>query len=185
MIIGLTGKYAAGKGTVAEVLKRQGFRYHSLSDILREELAQSGQAESREALLAMGNALRRQGGPGVLAERLVPRLRTGDHIVDSIRNPAEVTALRALDGFVLLAVDAAPAVRFERLRERARIGDPTGWEEFTALEARENVSADPAAQQLLATSALADRVLMNDGDIEALEVGVSELLAELRASVQG
>ena len=36
MLIGLTGKYAAGKGTVAELLKEQGFAYHSCSDILRE-----------------------------------------------------------------------------------------------------------------------------------------------------
>ncbi|MEZ4264872.1 MAG: AAA family ATPase [Myxococcota bacterium] len=180
MIVGLTGKYAAGKGTVAEVLLRGGFQYHSLSDIIREELAASGQAESREALLAMGNTLRHEGGPGVLAQRLLERVKTGDHIVDSIRNPAEVAALRTLDGFTLVAVDADARVRFERLKQRARIGDPTEWETFAELEARESKSDDPRAQQVAATLALADRVVMNDGDLGALEASVAELLAELR-----
>ena len=85
MIIGLTGKFAAGKGTVAEVLTARGFRYHSLSDVLREELAARGIAESREALTAVGNELRRDGGPDVLARRIQARLQDGgDHIVDSI-----------------------------------------------------------------------------------------------------
>lgn len=185
MIIGLTGKYAAGKGTVAEVLIERGFRYHSLSDIIREELAASGQIESREALLAMGNALRRDGGPGVLAERLLGRLRDGDHIVDSIRNPAEVIALRTLAGFTLIAVDADPRVRFERLKGRARIGDPTEWEAFAALEAKETQSADPRAQQVAATLAMADRVIMNDGDMAALHASVEALLGQLQPGAAG
>ena len=38
-IIGLTGRNAAGKGTVADLLKKRDFIYHSLSDTLREELS--------------------------------------------------------------------------------------------------------------------------------------------------
>ncbi len=37
-IIGLTGRNAAGKGTIADLLKKRKFIYHSLSDTLREEL---------------------------------------------------------------------------------------------------------------------------------------------------
>ena len=183
MLIGLTGKYAAGKGTVAEVLKARGFGYHSCSDVLREELAARGVTESREALLALGNELRRVGGPGELVKRLAPRLLDGgDHIVDSIRNPAEVEALRRLHGFVLVAVDAAPEVRFTRLRLRARIGDPETFEAFQALEERESVSDDPTTQQLIATIALADHWLQNDGGIEALKAAVGELIGQLESA---
>ena len=180
MLIGLTGKYAAGKGTVAKALEGRGFDYHSCSDILREELQVRGVAESREALLALGNELRRAGGPGELARRLTPRLRAGgDHIIDSIRNPAEVEVLRALPGFVLLVVDAEPRVRFERLRQRARIGDPETFEAFQALEQRELVSDDPTTQQLTATIALADHTLRNDSGIEELTCTLEALLRQL------
>ncbi len=180
MIIGLTGKYAAGKGTVAETLEARGFRYHSLSDILREELRARGLEESRERLLAVGNELRRAGGPGALAERLVRRISDGgDHIVDSIRNPAEVLVLREAPAFHLLSIDAAPRVRFERLRARDRIGDPTTWESFQALEAKETASDDPTTQQLAATIALSDRVVDNSGTADELRGAVEALLAEL------
>ncbi|MGB0589424.1 MAG: AAA family ATPase [Myxococcota bacterium] len=180
MLIGLTGKYAAGKGTVAEALKAQGFGYHSCSDILREELRARGVAESRESLLALGNELRRAGGPGELARRLTPRLQDGaNHIVDSIRNPAEVEALRTLQGFVLIAVDASPEVRFTRLRARARIGDPETYEAFQALEARELASDDPTTQQLTATIALADHHLQNDAGVDELHDALTRLLTML------
>ncbi len=180
MLIGLTGKYAAGKGTLAELLKGRGFGYHSCSDVLREELAARGVPESREALLELGNALRRQGGPGELARRLKPRLDDGgDHIVDSIRNPAEVEVLREMEGFVLIVVDAAPEVRFERLRKRARIGDPETFEAFQRLEAKELESSDPTTQQLLGTIALADYALRNDHGVEELHIAMEALLETL------
>lgn len=179
MIVGLTGKFAAGKGTVAEVLKARGFAYHSLSDVIREELKTRGLPESRENLLETGNALRRADGPAALAMRILPRLGDGrSHIVDSIRNPAEVEVLRAAPGFFLLGVDADQRVRFERLLARARTGDPTSFEQFAALEERETHSTDPTTQQLHATWGLADRVISNDSTVAELERVVLSILRE-------
>ena len=48
MIIGLTGKNAAGKGEVARFLQDKGFYYHSLSDVLREELKKRGRRTDSE-----------------------------------------------------------------------------------------------------------------------------------------
>jgi len=181
MIVGLTGKFAAGKGTVAELLVDEGFTYHSLSDVLREELADRQIPESREALTAIGNELRREHGPAALAHRILGRLRDGgDHIVDSIRNPAEVEVLRQVEGFFLLGVDADRRVRFERLRARDRQGDPTTYEDFVALEDRETHSDDPTNQRLAPTFALADEVVANDGAVEDLHQAVATVIARRR-----
>ena len=181
MIVGLTGKFAAGKGTVAERLKSLGYRYHSLSDILREELAERGVPEGRDALREIGNELRQEGGPGALARRLLERLSDGGaHIVDSIRNPAEVEELRRLEGFTLIAVDAPARVRYERLRMRDRIGDPQTWEAFQEMEAAELVSDDPTTQQLLATLALADHSMENSGSIADLDARLNALLERVK-----
>jgi dephospho-CoA kinase len=99
--------------------------------------------------------------------------------VDSIRNPAEVEVLRRVPGFVLLGVDAPARLRFERSRARSRPGDPGTFEGFEAREREEN-TADPDSQQLLATIRLADRVLLNAGDLEALRRQVDRAAAELR-----
>jgi len=185
MIIGLTGKFAAGKGTVADYLGRLGFSYHSLSDVIREELKVRGISESREHLTEAGNDLRRVEGPAALALRIMARLRDGgSHIVDSIRNPAEVEVLRTVPGFFMLGVDADARVRFQRLLARGRQGDPTSFEQFAALEERETSSTDPTHQQLRATWALVDEIVMNDGAVAQLESAVSAMLAR-RASASG
>ena len=90
-IIGLTGRNAAGKGAVADFLKKHSFVYHSLSDTLREELKKNGKEESRTNLIQIGNDLRNSGGPSVLADLMIRNLISSEnHIVDSIRNPSEV-----------------------------------------------------------------------------------------------
>ena len=180
LILGVTGPNAAGKGEVSAYLRTRGFAVHSLSDIVREEAAARGLSPEREHLIRIGTLLREQGGLGVLAERLIPRLGRRD-VVDSIRNPAEVAALRSTPGFVLVGVDAPAELRFARSRLRARPGDPESFEEFTARERQEN-SANPAGQQLRATFALADRLVDNDGDLDALHVRVDAFLDALGAT---
>jgi hypothetical protein len=123
MVLGLTGPNAAGKGEVADYLRARGFTVHSLSDVVREEARLRGLPPEREHLIRVGNLLRKQSGAGVLAERILPRLGAR-MVVDSVRNPAEVTVLRRLPRFVLLGVDAPVEVRFERSLRRARPGDP-------------------------------------------------------------
>ena len=181
MIVGLTGRMASGKGTVADVLKAEGFGYYSLSDVIRDEIRHRGLEESRSTLTDIGNELRVNEGPSTLAVRILKKLTAGQSfVVDSIRNPAEVDALRAgRDDFVLLCVEAPAAMRFERLRSRGRIGDVDTIEAFTAQEERELSSADPTTQQLLATEAKADHILLNDGSMEGLEEKVRALLSEL------
>ena len=179
LVLGITGPNAAGKGEVSGILAARGFATHSLSDVVREEAAARGLPPEREHLIRIGTELRREGGAGVLAQRLMPKIG-GRDVVDSIRNPAEVAVLRTLPRFVLLGVEAEPRLRFERSRHRARPGDPETFEAFLARERQEN-SADPAGQQLAATFDLADHVIANDGDLDALRRRVDQLLATLGA----
>ncbi len=174
VILGLTGPNAAGKGEAARVLKSLGFAYHSLSDIIREEALARGLTTGRDHLIFMGNTLRREGGPGVLAERILPRLGSRD-VVDSIRNPSEVEVLRRLPRFTLIGVTAPVEVRYERAKARTGRGDALqSLEAFAAKEAEENTK-DPTAQRLDATLALADHVLVNDGSLELIRERLLEL----------
>jgi dCMP deaminase len=180
MILGVAGPNGAGKGEVVAYLRARSFASLSLSDVIRDELRGRGERETRERMIEAGRALRAAHGPAVLAERIRARLRPDRHyVVDSIRHPAEVEALRSLGArFRLLWVDAEPARRFERLRKRARPGDPESLEQLLQLEARERGSADSAAQQLDAVAKLADLELRNDDTLETLQGRVQQLLEE-------
>lgn len=166
LVLGLTGPNASGKGEAASYLHRKGFTVHSLSDIVREEAARRRLPPEREHLIRLGTELRKQQGPGALAERILPRLGERD-VVDSIRNPSEVAVLRRLPHFVLLGISAPVETRMLRSRQRARPGDPMTLEQFREQEQREN-SSDPDAQQLEATFRLADHVLDNSGSLDQL-----------------
>jgi dephospho-CoA kinase len=174
LVLGLTGPNAAGKGEVAAYLLERGFALHSLSDIVREEAARRGLGCERAQLIQVGNALRKESGPGVLAQRILARLGERD-VVDSIRNPAEVQVLRQLRHFVLVGVRASLEGRFRRTLERARPGDPLTLEEFRERERQEN-SPDAKEQRLDATLALADEFLDNDTDLETLHRRIDGLL---------
>jgi dCMP deaminase len=169
MVIGLTGTNGAGKTAVCDYLKTRGFTYHSLSDEIREELGRRNQPANRENLIEMGNALRREAGPAVLAERVKARLSPErNYVVDSVRNPSEVEALRRLPDFHLLHVDAPVEVRYERARQRQDPRTPASLEQFRAEEERELHTEDPTTQQLLACYRLAEERLVNEGALDDL-----------------
>lgn len=182
MIIGLTGPNAAGKGAVAEMLSRRGYTVHSLSDVVREAARSRGLGVDRDTLIRLGQEMRGASGPAVLAEEILGRLGPAGAAIaiDSIRHPAEVAVLRRRSDFRLLGVDAAMELRWRRAQTRGRPGDDAGLDVFRANEGRENTRR-PDSQQLLATLALADRVLMNDGTLEQLESELSTALSAWQA----
>ncbi|MBI1746348.1 MAG: AAA family ATPase [Acidobacteria bacterium] len=180
MIIGLTGKNASGKGTVAEILRQRSFYYYSLSDVIREKVQEVGLFPSRENLFKMGNQLRLQYGPGILAETILGRLELNkNYVVDSFRSPYEVEVFRKAPNFTLISVEATEGIRFSRLKARSREGDPTTLEGFLEAEHRESENNDESQQQLLKTQRMADRTLVNDDSLEALGGKVNALLQEI------
>src|SRR5262249_19133153 len=131
MLIGLTGRNASGKGKVAKYLEQKSFYYYSLSDLIRDEIGRRGQPLTPEALIKTGNELGQQFGPAVLAQRILEKTENDkNYVIDSIRNPKEVEALRASKNFKLVVVTAPIEVRYERLKKRAREGDPITFERF-------------------------------------------------------
>jgi dCMP deaminase len=180
MIIGLTGRNAAGKGEVAEFLKSKGFYYYSLSDVLREELEKRGDEVSRENLIEIGRELRKSNGFGYLAQRILAKIEPDrNYVVDSFRHTSEVAVFRDVPRFYLIAVKADAEIRFERIRARARESDPTTLEQFTLLEEKEAASEDSQGQQLNATVAEADFTLANNASMVELQELAGELLQDL------
>lgn len=179
----MTGPNASGKGEVAKYLQALGFSVHSLSDVVRDAATAAHLDHTRDNLIAIGNRLREEGGPGVLSQRILDRLN-GASVVDSIRGPGEVEALRTLPRFVLLGIDAPLALRFERSVRRGRTGDGATLDEFARKEARENSSTE-TGQQLQRTLALADRTLYNDASLEILHERVRAALATLGVTLPG
>ena len=184
MLIGLTGRNASGKGEVAEYLQNKSFYYYSLSDVIRDEIRSRGMEITRDNLIAVGNELRQKYGSNILAERILAKIEDDKHyIIDSIRNPAEVTAFRTAKHFKLIRIEASPEVRFKRIINRKRESDPRTLDEFIELENRE-AHGDDTSQNLVKVELMSDHSLTNDGTLEELYPRIDDLLLRLLKEVQ-
>ena len=180
MLLGITGRNAAGKTTIVEILVERGWTGCSCSDAIRSWLRDNGQEINRENLTQGGRTLRSEGGPGILAERLLnqidPMIPT---VIDSIRTPDEVKALRSRDSFRLIEVVASTDLRWKRMQIRGRSGDPTNYASFLAQEDAEAVAENSAGQALDATAALADILIVNDSGMDNLNNAIDEIIESL------
>ena len=179
MLVGLTGRYASGKTTVVQWFANRGVQTMSCSDSIRRWLSEEGIEESRDSLIEGGRELRRRGGAGILAEMLLDELSGGDAVIDSIRTPSEVEALRVREDFVLIEILAGIDSRWQRSQERARPGDPSDKATFISQEKSEEVALDASGQALVATAEMADLVLYNNGSIEDLHSDLEDLVERL------
>ena len=183
MIVGLTGKNAAGKSETAKHLQKRGFRCFSLSDELREEATRRGIGHSRDELIKLGTLVREQHGTGYLAAKinekiaLLKRKDVQKFAVDSIRNCGEVKELEKNDDFDLFAIEADAPLRFERMLRRGRPGDASTFEQFLEQEKREN-SKSGAGQQMELCIEMAAHTIANNGTLEELHGKVDNILKE-------
>lgn len=183
MIIGLTGLPGTGKGTIASFLKEKGFGYLSLSDELREIARIRNIELTRENLQNLGTELKKGRDYGVLAELVIKKIEMQEYkqaVVDGIRHPREIDKLRRLKNFFLIAVDASPEIRFQRLRGRSREQDPLEWEAFLKMDEKEKGVNNPeSGLQLSKTLRLADYKITNNSTLEEFKEKIAALFNEI------
>lgn len=181
MIIGLTGSQCAGKDTLIEYLTSQGFGFFSLSTAVREEAKRRNIELTKTNLQDIGNELREREGIGVWAKKALEAMQKNQHyVVVGIRNPGEVEELKKDNNFFLISIDAPQQLRFARMMSRAREGDPTTWENFLKIDARDKGEGESTTgQQVDTTMEMADFNLSNDGDIGEMHNKTKEVLEKI------
>jgi dephospho-CoA kinase len=204
-IIGLTGLPSVGKGEVACALAglaaARGWRLASISfsDQIKEEALSRGISEksfTREMLSRIGTELREREGPGVLAARIVRKIKSWPgkkrpevFVCDGVRHPGEVETLRAAFGkrFTLVAVESEPREIVQRLRARRRADespDALRSEEgaIRLLEQELNGLPGKRAPNVGDCVRQADHRIPNHGTLEDLRRAVEEFFKLLTES---
>lgn len=170
-IIGITGTLGAGKGTVVDYLvDNMEFEHYSVRAYLIDEIEKRGLPVNRDSMTEVANDLRAHHSPSYIIEELYKKaaIHGGNSIIESIRTPGEVEYLQKQGNFILLAVDADPKIRYERIVLRGSETDKISFETFVANEKREFTASDPNKQNLSMCIKLADIVLQNTGSIDDL-----------------
>jgi len=185
MIIGLTGKNASGKGEAVKFLEERGFISFSLSHVIRDELKNSGKQITRNNLIQMGNKLRHERGPGILAEIISKKIDPNrNYVIDSIRNPYEIETLRRNKDFYLLNIESSPEIRFERIKARNRENDPKTFKEFMEIEATETSSDNNLHQQIEKCQEMADHTVTNNNSLEHFHENLLNVLQKIMTKIQ-
>lgn len=182
IILGFVGKLGAGKGTAIDYLvEKHGFYSSSCSDRIREEIVRQGLEITRERLQEIGGKLREELGPAVLAIKTWEMLLSKEiekAAIDSIRGLPEVEYLKTLPNFYLIAIEADPKIRFERITKRQRESDPQTWEDFFRAEERD---LNKDGRNIDACIAAADFHIGNEGTTDELYKKVEEVLDKIFA----
>lgn len=175
-VIAIVGMPGAGKGVVSKAASSRGIPVLVCGDVVREETEKRGLAPTPENTGKVMLAIRQEEGPGVVAERLIPRIGSFTAplvVVEGVRSMAEVEALRRSHTVVTVAVHASPKTRYERLVARGRSDDPKSWEEFAERDARE---LSVGIGNLIA---LAQEMLVNEKSIEGMNASSESVLSRV------
>ncbi len=140
-------------------------------------------AVNRDSMTVVANELRAQHSPSYIVDQLYEQAveKGSNAIIESIRTPGEVDFLKSKSKFFLLAVDADPAIRFQRIKLRNSETDHITFETFLANEEREMNSEDPNKQNLGKCRQMADFVLINNGNFGELYLQVETFFKSLKS----
>lgn len=178
VIIGLTSPNCAGKGEVARwLIEEYEFLHFSVRALLEENLRERGGTNDRNAMRLLANELRAQYGHDYFVRVLCERARAQSRpvVVESIRNPSEVCALRCCDAR-LFAVNADLHVRYERASKRGSSTDHVSFEQFCVQDAAEMFSVNPHEQSVGECIRSADVLFTNNGTVEELREQIDAVM---------
>lgn len=175
-VICLTGMPGCGKEEFVRVAQERGLPMIRMGDVVREEAHRRGIKFSDETVGGMAHEDRVRHGFGIWAERTVPRIKEEATVIDGIRGREELEVFRRAFGeqLVVVAIHASPRTRYERIKRRSRGDDAVSWEEFLRRDERE------LGWGLAEVIATADRMIVNDGDLEAMRARCLEVLDAAR-----
>lgn len=174
-VIGIIGPLGAGKDTAAEyIAKKLGIPLYQISDKLKE-LAQEVWT-TREWLIAFSRNISEQHGDGYLAQEIVTQAPEPIIVIAGMRQLWQIEYLQKNCDFTLIAVDADPAIRFERTIARQKAWDPTTLEQFVAIEQKED---GESVQKISACMTLANIRLSNEGTLDMLYTSLDSIIGKM------
>jgi dephospho-CoA kinase len=175
VVIGIMGKIGSGKSEASRyIAEKYDGRVFRFSDVLKDILQRLNLELKRENFIALGSALRREFGDGVIAWALKRDILASEAqvvIVDGVRYPEEVEMIRSFENSVLIYIYASQEVRYQRAVKRGEKGEATiSYEEFLKNDSAET------EKRIAELAKLADYRIENNGTLEELYAALDSIL---------
>lgn len=177
IILGITGQPGSGKDEIASYLVTKGFKNHTMSEIIRNEMRPLGLSLDRPSLQKYITEKRKLYGNDYLCKIILKEIN-GNTTVSGFRNRDEVATFQKElgDKFILLAVKVSIEQRYLRSINRNREGEAKTFEEFKTQEGSErNNSSGLEVDNVIE---IADIHIENEGTKEDLHRKIDELFSK-------
>ena len=179
IILGLIGKLAAGKGTVAKYLaERHQAEILMFSQPLRDVLTRFYLPQTRNNMQAVSQGLREALGQDALARVMAEDAKksTANIIaIDGVRRPMDIKYLKELPGFILVKIETEQKIRYQRILSR---GQNPGEAQITFEEFQTQEAAE--AESLISKVAKEAKFFLdNNGSLDNLYHQVEEILNKI------
>ncbi len=180
IIIGIAGKIAAGKDTVANYLINQyGAQQLKFSKVLRDILQRIYQDISRENMQKISTILREGFGDDLLAKVIYNDILNSNEkmiVIDGVRRLPDIEILRSLPEFKLLFIDTDIENRYQRLIQRNENIDDRN-KTFDDFQKEDQAEAEINIDKL---KSIADYIIDNNGNIDNLYKQIDKIITELK-----
>lgn len=130
----------AGKSTIANGLKSKNFEIINMGDAVRDEAKKRNLEPTGENLGKLMLDLRKNNGPGAVAELITDKIKNSESdviVIDGIRSNEEIQVLRKNGTVKLLSIHASSDTRYNFLSDRGRSDDPKSRDIFNERDTRE------------------------------------------------
>lgn len=138
VVVGLVGKIASGKTTVAQhLIEEHGAKVLRLSDTLSDCLDRLNLEKTRSNYQTLSEILRNSFGQDVISKSVKRDIEDMDAeiiIIEGVRRPSDIECLKEMypESFFLINIEADAKLRYQRLSERnEKLDDSTKtWNDF-------------------------------------------------------
>jgi dephospho-CoA kinase len=176
-LIVTVGMPGSGKDELISVAQSIGLATLKMGDLVRDETRRRGLPLTNANLGRVANEEREKHGPGVWAQRAIPKLTETKMLVDGCRSDHEVTVFRHNFGdLFVLGIFASPGTRYDRMIKRSRGDDGMSLQEFYDRDRRELKWGIGNA------FSLADGMLINEGPLDEFKRAARDKVEEILES---
>jgi len=174
-VLGFCGLPGTGKSTAIEAISKLG-TIIMMGDVIRNEARKNGILPTDENLGRIAKELRKNGGDEIVAEKcveIIKKCKKSPIFVDGIRSMAEVNVFKKYWDFIVIAIVADDQLRYQWIRNRARLDDSNKKSDIEERDLRE---IGFGLEEVIKN---ADYTIINNSDIPDLQIKTKELIKKL------